>query len=517
MATGIRDARFVSLGGMDQWVTIRGDDVRRPILLLLHGRPGDVQSPFVSVYAPYERDFVLVQWDQRGAGKTLAKYGERTPELTLDRVTKIGIELAEYLHERFKANPLIVLGHSWGSVIGTEMIRARPDLFAAYVGIGQVASWAETGNAQCEFLKSKARETGNAALIAQLDSIGRLDQSNATQYFDATRSLRNYLGDADKGWFTRLRAKATDSLGMTDDDRTAVIGGMTLSGRTLLPTQMKEGLSTNALMLVMLAGTIPRNILFAANLRWGVDTPWAVPVTALYLWFFWRYVSGKIGPASTSIERRTNLRANRISGRAWVWALAAGVLGIVVLVIALRIVNRMVVLPEQTLPDLSHIPRLTVLTLLLAAVPVAGIVEEVGFHGYMQVPLERRLGVVVAILISGTMFAISHLDFTPVLRAYYVAVAAINGSITYLTDSVLPSIVLHTAGNVYSNLDLWLTGHAEWQASSTPRETVGKTGGDASLWLTVGAMLIVTAAAIGAFVGLVRTRIPVIITPEVAA
>jgi predicted alpha/beta-fold hydrolase len=68
-AQRLEEASFVTIGGIEQWVTIRGDDRRNPVLLLLHGGPGDVQSPFVSTYAPYERDFVLVQWDQRGAGE----------------------------------------------------------------------------------------------------------------------------------------------------------------------------------------------------------------------------------------------------------------------------------------------------------------------------------------------------------------------------------------------------------------------------------------------------------------
>ena len=245
--TRIEEARFVSLGGIDQWITIRGDDVRRPILVLLHGGPGDVQSPYVPVYAPYEQAFVIVQWDQRGAGKTFARYRDRTPDLTLERVASDGIELVEYLRRRFKGNSIVLLGHSWGTVIGTSMVSARPELFAAYVGTGQVASWAESAAAQFAFVKARARETGNAALVAQLDSIGDLDPTNVTQYFTATRSLRNFLPDSDKAWFSRMRALTTDSLGMTDDERTAVNAGMSFSGRTLLPTQMQEQLSTSAL------------------------------------------------------------------------------------------------------------------------------------------------------------------------------------------------------------------------------------------------------------------------------
>ena len=130
---------------------------------------------------------------------------------------------------------------------GRRWSRARPDLLAAYVGTGQVASWAESAAAQFQFLKSKAKETGNAALVAQLDSIGNLDPTNAAQYFAATRSLRNFMPDSDKAWFSRMRALTKDSLGLTDDDRAAIGAGMSYSGRALLPTQMQEQLSTTEL------------------------------------------------------------------------------------------------------------------------------------------------------------------------------------------------------------------------------------------------------------------------------
>ena len=257
-------------------------------------------------------------------------------------------------------------------------------------------------------------------------------------------------------------------------------------------------------MLVVIAGTIPRNLIFAANLRFLTNVPWAVPVVALYLWVFWRYLNGDGPPASTSNERRTSLRARRIPARLWGWALLAGGLGIVALVFALRVANRLVVLPRQQLPDLSHVPQATVVSLLLAAAPVAGIVEEAAFRGYMQLPLERRFGLPIAILITGTMFAVAHLDFTLILWPYYVAVAAIYGTVTYLTKSILPAVVLHTAGNLYSNLDLWLHGQAEWQASADPAALIWQNGTDASFWIGSSALLLVTAATFGAYVQLAR-------------
>jgi membrane protease YdiL (CAAX protease family) len=261
-------------------------------------------------------------------------------------------------------------------------------------------------------------------------------------------------------------------------------------------------------MLVLIAGTVPRNLLFAANLRYYQDVPWAVPLTAAYLWFFWRYLDGAGPPQSTADERRRLLRANRVPTNVWAWALLAGGLGIVALVLALGVANRFVVLPRQQLPDLTHVPKVTVLSLLLMAAPVAGIVEEAAFRGYMQGPIERQHGLLVAILVTGTMFAVAHLDFTLVLWPYYVAVAGIYGTVTYLSKSILPAVVLHTGGNIYSNFDLWLHGKAEWQASSDQTVLVWKTGADRSLWISILTLLAVTGGMVWAYLELARvTRI----------
>jgi membrane protease YdiL (CAAX protease family) len=257
-------------------------------------------------------------------------------------------------------------------------------------------------------------------------------------------------------------------------------------------------------MLVAIVGTLPRNIVFAANLRYFAEVPWAVPVTAVYLWFFWRYLNGAGPPESTAQARGRSLRANRVSARVWLWALLAGGLGIVALVFALRVANRMIELPSQQLPDLRHVPKITVLSLLLFAAPVAGIIEEAAFRGYMQGPIERRYGLGVAILITGTMFAVAHLDFTLVLWPYYVAVAAIYGTVTYLTNSILPAVVLHTAGNLYSNLDLWLHGKAEWQASASGA-LIWKTGADASFWMSCVGLVVVAGLTLLAFKQLARS------------
>jgi pimeloyl-ACP methyl ester carboxylesterase len=201
----IEEAGFIKLGGLEQWITIRGDNDAAPVLLLLHGGPGDVQSPFVDTYKAYETNFILVQWDQRGAGKTFGKYGEQTPDLTLDQLTSDGIELAAYLKSRFRRDGIILLGHSWGTAIATEMVKKRSDLFLAYVGTGQIASWAESVQWQFDFLKRKASDTNDQELLKTLTGIGTPDPDNTTQYFSFTQPLRNYLIPADSAWLAGLK------------------------------------------------------------------------------------------------------------------------------------------------------------------------------------------------------------------------------------------------------------------------------------------------------------------------
>src|SRR5437899_2670471 len=138
-ATPIQEARFVTLFGIEQWITIRGANRANPALLFVHGGPGDAQSSLQSTYAIYEKDFTIVQWDQRGAGRTYAKNPNSPPEP--ERVEQDGVELAQYLCNYLDKKKIVLLGHSWGTYLAIGMVQRRPELFAAYVGTGQVGSW----------------------------------------------------------------------------------------------------------------------------------------------------------------------------------------------------------------------------------------------------------------------------------------------------------------------------------------------------------------------------------------
>ncbi|MEX2282887.1 MAG: type II CAAX endopeptidase family protein [Gemmatimonadota bacterium] len=255
------------------------------------------------------------------------------------------------------------------------------------------------------------------------------------------------------------------------------------------------------------AGTLPWALLASANARYVASVPWAVPVTVLYLWFFWRYARGEGWPAATAAARRTSHRANRLSDDVWGAALFAGMLGLITVVLFQLVMNRLVRLPAQPVDDLAGIPRLTLLFLLIMSAVVSGVVEETSFRGYMQGPIERRHGPVIAILVTGLSFGFAHFthpEVTLILMPYYLVVAAVYGIITHLTNSIFPAMVLHAGGNLLTSFDLLARGQAEWQASSTPTPLIWETGADASFLLSLLALLFASAASLWAFKGLAQ-------------
>lgn len=235
----ISEESFIKIGGIEQWVTIHGDNTSLPVLVVVHGGPGDVQSCFKNEYSAYEKNFILVQWDQRGTGKTYGKYKEDTPNLTLPQLVEDGLELSEYLAKKFKRK-VIVMGHSFGSVIATMMVEKKPELFSAYVGTGQVASWSECVHWQFNFLKKKAILINDTALANKLNKIGTPDPANTDQFFGFNRPIRKFLPKADSTWLADTK-KTYDTLPKKDVEN--IINGFNLSGNAMLPFQVKENLS----------------------------------------------------------------------------------------------------------------------------------------------------------------------------------------------------------------------------------------------------------------------------------
>jgi pimeloyl-ACP methyl ester carboxylesterase len=137
-ARGIVEERFVSIGGIDQWISIRGEDQSNPVLLVIHGGPGSCYSIFTPHLRTWEKHFTVVQWDQRGAGKTFGRMGSRSrAEISFKQLASDGIEVAEYLRARLCKGKLFLLASSMGSTFGMQIARSRPDMFHAYIGTDQ--------------------------------------------------------------------------------------------------------------------------------------------------------------------------------------------------------------------------------------------------------------------------------------------------------------------------------------------------------------------------------------------
>jgi pimeloyl-ACP methyl ester carboxylesterase len=171
---GINEGRYVTLGGIEQWITIRGEDRRNPVLLFLHGGPGDATNPWgYAAFRSWLKIFTVVQWDQRGTGRTLGKSGPSVaPTITIERMAQDGIELAEVLRRNLNKDRIILVGHSWGSILGVFMAKAQPDLFSAFVGTGQVADPQRNYTVAYETLIEKAMRLGETRAIRELKEVG---------------------------------------------------------------------------------------------------------------------------------------------------------------------------------------------------------------------------------------------------------------------------------------------------------------------------------------------------------
>ena len=241
---GIDQTSFVSVGGIDQWISIQGLDRSNPVLLVVHGGPGESQWPVADKYVPWQKAFTVVLWDQRGAGHTYGRYGARTPEFSLDRIARDGIEVTEYLRRTLGKKKVIVLGHSWGSIVAVDMVQRRPDLFAAYVGTGQVASWEATSNLQFDLALSKARQDGDAAAIAKLEATGRADPNDPKRAFSV--DIRPAMAAADRAWIQSLRANAPALKAAHPKDFQDFEDGFQFSAARALPDQMRTDLPRTA-------------------------------------------------------------------------------------------------------------------------------------------------------------------------------------------------------------------------------------------------------------------------------
>jgi pimeloyl-ACP methyl ester carboxylesterase len=168
----IEAAEFVRIHGVEQWITIRGRDLRHPAILILPG-PGGSHSVLAPFFAPWEEVFTLVQWDMPQAGVTHARHGGPTAgALTIDRLVRDGLAVSEWASRQLGGRQLALLGFSAGTIVGLNMVQMRPELFSAYVGTGQVTHWGRQDVLSYERVLESARLRGDQDAMVELLRIG---------------------------------------------------------------------------------------------------------------------------------------------------------------------------------------------------------------------------------------------------------------------------------------------------------------------------------------------------------
>ncbi len=167
---------YVPIGGIEQWIQIGGGDPANPVLLFLHGGPGGTSWPAAVAWKPWEEHF------------------------TLARMVEDGIEVAEFLRSRLKAGRILLVGHSWGSILGLHMVKRRPDLFSAHVGASQSINIAKAEEIARRRLLQRAEQSGNAEALHALAGLG------APPYGDRDRFL------AFRQWMDKLATTSIDGI-----------------------------------------------------------------------------------------------------------------------------------------------------------------------------------------------------------------------------------------------------------------------------------------------------------------
>src|ERR1700733_11895960 len=195
-AHGVEVREAVKIGGIPQWITVRGKDLNNPLLLYVHGGPGDTMMGVSwSFQRPWEDYFTVVQWDQRGAGKTYAANDWETvkPTMKIERFVEDAEEIVQYLRAKYHKRKIVLLGHSWGTVIATELAQRHPEWFSVYVGTGQVVDTRQSERLGYEETLKEARAANNAEAGKDLKALAPYPETSGPISFDKTMKERKWL------------------------------------------------------------------------------------------------------------------------------------------------------------------------------------------------------------------------------------------------------------------------------------------------------------------------------------
>ena len=171
LAKGVNLTELWTLGGLPQWVRIRGRDATKPLLLWIHGGPGFPQTPFAVADCELEKDFIVIQWDQRGAGRTYRE-NRRPPNMRVEQFVDDAHELLVTALRRFERRKCVLVAHSWGSIIGALVASRYPELVSIYIGVGQIASYQASERYRFDQAMAAAVRGGHEKALSTLRGVG---------------------------------------------------------------------------------------------------------------------------------------------------------------------------------------------------------------------------------------------------------------------------------------------------------------------------------------------------------
>lgn len=172
MTYALDTAEYIQLGGVQQNIRIRTTDTALPVLLFLHGGPGSCDRSWVMQYQSGLAEVAtMVCWDQRGAGLSYDRKAD-VQVLNIQRYVDDAAELCVYLKERFGKDKIIVVGHSWGSLLGVLLVQQYPQHIAAYIGMGQYIDGAENETLSYQFVLDEAVRRDDKKTLKDLERIG---------------------------------------------------------------------------------------------------------------------------------------------------------------------------------------------------------------------------------------------------------------------------------------------------------------------------------------------------------
>ncbi|HEY5338587.1 MAG TPA: alpha/beta fold hydrolase [Rhizomicrobium sp.] len=232
----------ITIDGTKQWITIRGRDLNNPILLFLHGGPAAPEMPTSWTFQnPWEDYFTVVQWDQRGSGKTYNANdpAKIAPTMTADRMEKDTEEIVQYLRAKYHKPKIFVLGHSWGSLLGIMLAHNHPEWLYAYIGMGQMIDTQASERDSYEAALAGAKSAHNQTAIKELESIApypttplSLDKINIERKWSVIYGGLSWDRDSYDYYYNATEL----SPDYTDADLAAIGKGSLMSLTKLLPT-----------------------------------------------------------------------------------------------------------------------------------------------------------------------------------------------------------------------------------------------------------------------------------------